>query len=227
METQPCTSSSNRNLIKMPIKRLRSYLIAKSYDYAMRSTEQRCLQEWRNALLSKAYGEVLEIGAGTGVNLPHYPHNVTSVVLSEPDPHMRKFLRCKADKQHREAISIAHWGADSIERPDASFDTIVSTLVLCSVPCLESSLKEINRLLRPGGALLFLEHILSDHPPTRVWQNRIEPFWSFCAGNCRLTRDTSSAISASGLSIEQVIEAPMIGAPAFVSRTIRGIARKS
>lgn len=211
----------------MPIKKIRSYLIAKSYDYAMRNTEKKCLHEWRKDLLSQASGDLLEIGAGTGVNLPHYPDAVTQIVLSEPDAQMRKKLERKSEETQKGRLNITHWGAESIEMPDASFDTIVSTLVLCSVPNLETSLNEIYRLLRPNGLFLFLEHIISNHPPTLTWQRRIEPFWSFCAGDCRLTRDTAAAIHAAGLQFEQLTEAPMTGAPAFVNRTIRGSARKS
>lgn len=211
----------------MPIKKIRSFLIAKSYDYAMRNTEKRCLQKWRRELLAQANGELLEIGAGTGVNLPHYPEAVTRIVLSEPDAQMRKNLLHKTEQLQQDRLVITPWGADSIEMPDTSFDTIVSTLVLCSVPSLETSLQEIHRLLRPNGVLLFLEHVLSDHPPTAIWQRRIEPFWSFCAGNCHLTRNTAGAIGAAGLKIEQLTEAPMTGTPAFVRKTIRGVARKS
>jgi ubiquinone/menaquinone biosynthesis C-methylase UbiE len=211
----------------MPITKLRSFLMAKSYDYAMRSTEKKCLSGWRKELLAQASGNLLEIGAGTGVNLPHYPESVTEIVLSEPDPQMRKSLRRKTMAAQKDRILITGWDADAIEMPDASYDTIVSTLVLCSVPNLESSLQEIYRLLRPNGVFLFLEHIISNHPSTVLWQQRIEPFWSFCAGNCRLTRDTASAIQAVGLQIEQLTEAPMTGTPSFVRRTIRGSARKT
>ncbi|MCK4503172.1 MAG: class I SAM-dependent methyltransferase [Desulfuromonadales bacterium] len=211
----------------MPFKAIRSFLIAKSYDYTMRSTERICLQEWRRELLAQAEGDLLEIGAGTGVNLPHYPETITRMVLSEPDTQMRKKLQRKTAQIENSRLEITPWEAESIEMPDASFDTIVSTLVLCSVPSLESSLKEIYRLLRPNGVLLFLEHVISDHPPTLAWQRRIEPFWSFCAGNCRLTRNTAAAIDAAGLKIEQFTEAPMTGTPAFVRKTIRGAARKS
>ena len=200
--------------------------MAKSYDYAMRSTEKRCLQKWRKELLTQADGDLLEIGAGTGVNLPHYPERVSRITLSEPDVQMRKHLQHKTDRLQNDRFDITPWGVESIEMPDASFDTIVSTLVLCSVPSLETSLNEIYRLLRPNGVLLFLEHVISEHRPTRTWQRRIEPFWSLCAGNCRLTRDTAAAIHASGLEIEQLTEAPMVGAPAFVRGTIRGAARK-
>jgi len=211
----------------MPIKKIHSFLMAKSYDYAMRSTEKKCLHGWRKELLSQASGELLEIGAGTGVNLQHYPESVTQIVLSEPDTQMRKRLQRKTVETQKDRFHIVDWNADSIEMPDASFDTIVSTLVLCSVPSLETSLKEIYRLLRPNGTFLFLEHIISNHPPTLTWQRRIEPYWSFCAGNCHLTRDTAAAIHATGLQIEQLTEAPMTGTPAFVRRTIRGAARKS
>ena len=209
------------------LKQIRSFLIAKSYDYAMRSTEKKCLQQWRNELLTHARGDLLEIGAGTGVNLPHYPNNVSSLTLSEPDQQMRKYLRQKVTTEAVDNYAITSWSSDAIDMPDDSFDTVVSTLVLCSVPCLTSSLNEIKRVLRPNGVLLFLEHIVSDHHPTLKLQRRIEPLWSFCAGNCRLTRETTAAITSSGLQIEQITEAPMVGAPAFVHRTIRGVARKT
>ena len=211
----------------MVMKQIRSYLIAKSYDYAMYSTEKRCLQSWRKELLAQAGGDLLEIGAGTGVNLPHYPDKVKQITLSEPDGQMRRRLQRKTDHFQQKQLSITPWGVDTIEMPDASFDTIVSTLVLCSVPNLKTSLSEIQRLLKPEGILIFLEHVISDHPTTRIWQHRIEPIWGFCAGNCHLTRDTAAAIRATGLQIEQLIEAPMVGTPAFVQRTIRGIARKA
>lgn len=200
--------------------------MAKSYDYAMRSTEKKCLRQWRQELLSQAKGELLEIGAGTGVNIPHYPANISRIILSEPDKQMRKILQRKTLAVKKDCVEITPWQAEAIDMPDSSFDTIVSTLVLCSVPDLKNSLKEIYRLLRPDGTFLFLEHVISDHPHTLAWQRRIEPFWSFCAGNCQLTRDTSTAIHTAGLKIEQLTEAPMIGAPAFVRRTIRGSARK-
>jgi len=155
----------------MIVKTIRSYLIAKSYDYAMGSTEKRCLQNWRRDLLAQASGDLLEIGAGTGVNIPHYPDGVEQIILSEPDGQMRQRLQRRTDHFQQERFRITPWEADTIEMPDASFDTIVSTLVLCSVPNLKTSLNEIYRLLKPNGSLLFLEHIISDHPTTRTWQH--------------------------------------------------------
>ncbi len=208
-----------------PLKKIRSLLMAASYDLLMNSTEQRCLSAWRRDLLGAARGDLLEIGAGTGLNLAYYPDRTASLTLSEPDPYMRRKLKEKLAGQLR-PVTLAPWVAEDIALPDSSFDTVVSTLVLCSVGCLRSSLQEIYRILRPGGQLLFMEHIVSDHPGTRRWQKRLEPAWSLCAGDCRLTRDTGSAITAAGLIIEQLREEAMVGTPAFVSRTIRGVARK-
>jgi ubiquinone/menaquinone biosynthesis C-methylase UbiE len=211
----------------MAIKNIRSYLMAKSYDFLMKGTEQRCLGAWRKEILASARGQVLEIGAGTGINLPYFPTQVSPLYLCEPDHQMRKQLTRKASKSPRQNINITDWKAELIDMPDESFDTIISTLVLCSVDCLTSSLKEARRLLRPGGKLIFMEHIISEHPTTRVWQKRLEPFWRVCAGDCRLTRDTATAIKNNGFQIERLTEAKMIGAPAFVNRTIRGVAIKT
>lgn len=210
----------------MPFKQIRSYLIAKTYDRAMRSTEKRCLRQWRGDLLQHATGDVLEIGAGTGINLQHYPDTITRLVLSEPDRQMRLKLEERLAQQGQRHINIIPHGIDDIVAADDSFDVVVSTLVLCSVREQKSALNKIYRLLRPGGKLVFLEHVASDHPPTRQWQHRLEPIWSLCAGDCKLTRDTATAIEIAGLKIDQLTDAPMLGAPAFVSRTVRGIATK-
>jgi len=210
----------------MPLKQIRSYFIAKIYDRAMRSTEKKCLKQWRGELLKNAMGNVLEIGAGTGINLHHYPNTINRLVLSEPDKQMRLKLKKRLAQQNIDNITIIPSSVDEIAAPDASFDVIVSTLVLCSVSEQKTALNKIYRLLRPGGKLIFIEHVVSDHPPTRKLQHRIEPIWSLCAGNCKLTHDTASAIEAAGLKIDQLTDASMVGAPAFVSRTIRGIAIK-
>ncbi len=199
--------------------------MAQSYDWAMRKTEQRCLNQWRRELLSQATGALLEIGAGTGINLPHYPANLSKMTLSEPDPQMRRKLSRKLGVKYQH-VEIAHWGAEQIELPDHSVDTIVSSLVLCSVSDQQQALKELHRLLRPGGQLLFLEHIIAAEAKTVRWQKRIEPVWKRCSGNCHLTRDTLRNIEATGLQIEHLNEANIVGAPAILQRTVRGRARK-
>jgi len=211
----------------MGIKNIRSFLMAKSYDFLMQGTERRCLSAWREEILASARGQALEIGAGTGINLPYLPAQASPLYLCEPDSQMRKQLVRKTSNNSSQHISITDWKAESIDMPDESFDTVISTLVLCSVGCLTSSLKEAHRLLRPKGRLIFMEHIISDQPSTRAWQKRLEPFWGVCAGECRLTRDTATAIKNNGFQIEKMTEAKMIGAPAFVNRTIRGFAIKA
>lgn len=211
----------------MVMKKIRSYLMAKSYDLIMQGTERRCLGVWRKEILAPAKGQLLEIGAGTGINLPYIPHQVSQLYLCEPDDQMRKKLARKVAGTNRQNIKITDWKAEAIDLPDESLDTIISTLVLCSVSCLSTSLKEAYRLLRPGGILIFIEHIISDNPSTRAWQQRMEPLWGLCAGDCHLTRDTASAIEKNGFQIEQLTEAKMIGAPSFVNRTVRGLARKA
>ena len=208
------------------LKQLRSALIAASYDLMMNRTERCCLSEWRRELLVHAQGQVLEIGAGTGLNIPYYCASKTQVTLSEPDTHMRKKLEGKIQRKNKQTATIRTWPAEQLDMPDNSYDTIVSTLVLCSVTCQATSLKEIRRLLKPGGQLIFLEHVISDKPKIRRWQKLLEPTWRLCAGDCRLTRDTHTAIETAGFLIEKLIEAPMLGTPAFVSKTIRGVARK-
>lgn len=206
--------------------RLSSWLMAQSYDWAMRKTEQRCLNQWRKELLTQATGELLEIGAGTGINLPHYPDHLTEITLSEPDPQMRNKLQKKLSATTNRGIQLTPWSAEQVELPDQSLDTIVCSLVLCSVNDQQQALTELYRLLRPGGQLLFLEHIIAAEEKTIRWQKRLEPIWRCCSGNCHLTRDTLSNIEATGLQIEQVSEADIIGAPAILRRTVRGRARK-
>ena len=205
--------------------RFSTFMLAHAYDWAMRRSERLCLRAWRAELLANARGQVLEIGAGTGSNLQHYPAQL-ELILSEPDRHMRGKLQQRLTQTGSNQPQLTDWDAAAVELPDNSIDTIVSTLVLCSVKDLPDSLAELYRLLRPGGTLLFLEHVVSPQASTRRWQQRIEPFWSYCCGNCHLTRDTGSAIEAAGLQITSMTEAELVSAPAFVRRTIRGMAIK-
>lgn len=205
---------------------LYSWLLAQSYDRAMRKTEQLCLNQWRSELLALATGDLLEIGTGTGTNLAHYPPQLTKITLSEPDSQMRRKLQKKLSSPTVRNIHLADWPAERIEQPDQSFDTIVCSLVLCSVNNQQLALKEVFRLLRPGGQLLFLEHVIATNTKTIRWQKRLEPIWRHCSGNCHLTRDTLNTIKACGLEIEALTEADILGAPAILRRTIRGRARK-
>jgi ubiquinone/menaquinone biosynthesis C-methylase UbiE len=204
-----------------------SFLTAYFYDRVMAKTEEACLKEWRHNLLQQVSGEVLEVGAGTGANIKLYSDSVTRLVLTEPDKHMRKFLKEKTGNQQLKNVSVSSGTADQIEAADESFDYVVSSLVCCSVTNLEACLREMRRVLRPGGGLVFLEHVAAaDGSSRRRWQNVINPVWRTFMGNCHLNRETEQAIVTEGFDIVQIDRESMRKAPPIVRPTIRGIAKK-
>ncbi|MFO7577035.1 MAG: class I SAM-dependent methyltransferase [Pelovirga sp.] len=204
---------------------MRSALIATFYDHFLLRAEHRFLGGWRDETLAHACGCCVEIGAGTGLNLPRYPAAVQHLIVSEPDAAMRREL---GKKIHGAPLSprLVDWPAERLVLPDASVDTVVSTLVLCSVTDLRRSLEEIHRVLRPGGQLLFIEHITAAEEQTCRWQRRLEPLWCLCSGGCRLTRATDQAMLAAGFAIDWKTEEKMPGVPAILARSIRGRATK-
>lgn len=198
-----------------------SWFVAKLYDRFMDASEQACLRQWRRELLADVEGRVLEVGAGTGANIEHYPTDV-ELVLSEPDPHMRRRLT-ERSPAHR----VLSARIEQIPVANDSFDTVVATLVLCSVDRQARALAEIHRVLKPGGRYLFLEHVGADEgTPRRRLQRGVEPVWKRFADNCHLTRDTERAISSAGFELEQVRRESMRKALPWVRPTIRGVARK-
>lgn len=166
------------------------------YDRMLAQTEEAGLREHRSALLAKAGGRVLEIGAGTGLNLEHYGPGVTELVLTEPAEPMARRLRGKTDEE------VIAAGAEQLPFPDDSFDTVVSTLVLCTVGDQERAIAEIRRVLRPGGRLLFLEHVRSDDPGRAKWQDRLHGPWKFVGAGCHCNRDTAAALRRGGFELE-------------------------
>lgn len=205
--------------------------MARTYDRFTASAEAAGMADWRRELLAELDGEVLEIGAGTGRNLRWYPSTITRLVLTEPDRHMRDQLRRKLDP----GTTVGAVGPDRVElldRPshrlgfdDHTFDAVVSTLVLCSVPDPAATLGEIRRVLRPGGRFVYLEHVAAiDRPRTLRWQRRFEPLWKRVAGNCHLTRSTEHAILAAGFDVETERRQAMPKAPPILRPTVRGSA---
>lgn len=211
-----------------------SWLFATIYDPFMRKTEEACLAQWRKELLAPLEGSVLEIGAGTGANLSHYPRHLVRadgaaerLVLTDPDAHMLERLR-KRPEASGPATEIASASSDALPFPDESFDAVVSTLVLCSVPDVARTLAEIRRVLKPGGALVFLEHVAAeDGSRRRRWQGRVEPLWSRIAGGCHLTRRTDASIEQAGFTFETLTKESMRKALPLVRPTVRGVARRS
>jgi ubiquinone/menaquinone biosynthesis C-methylase UbiE len=193
------------------------------YDRAMKSTEEAGMREKRREVLSEAAGRTIDIGAGTGLNLELFPPGVSELVLAEPDPHMLKKLREKLSASGGEA-SVIQSPAEKLPFPDGSFDTAVFTLVLCTVPDPAAALAEAARLLRPGGKLLFLEHVRSEDPGLARWQDRLEGPWHFLGDGCHCNRDTVATIEASPFEIEKVEKGELPKAPPLVKPLVRGSA---
>lgn len=157
--------------------------------------------ERRSRLLSEAGGEALEIGGGTGANLPHY-RDVRRLVITEPDPFMRKKLLPKLD-QSTVPAEVLDAGAQNLPFEDDSFDVAVSTLVLCTVPDQREALAEIRRVLRPGGKLLFMEHVRGTGRISRR-QDLLLPLWRRLFGGCHPNRDTLTSIKSAGFGVRSL-----------------------
>lgn len=204
-----------------------SWMMSAIYDRFMQGTEEACLRQWRADLLEGLNGDVLEIGAGTGVSLSAYPAAVSHLILSEPDRHMRRKLDAAVRANRHASAEILDASLPTLPLGDDSCDAVVSILVLCSVSDLDRSLAEVHRVLRPGGRLAFLEHVAAETRPDRYkWQRRLEPFWKLIAGGCHLTRRTEDAIRRAGFEVESIQRESIRKAHPLVRPSIRGIARK-
>jgi ubiquinone/menaquinone biosynthesis C-methylase UbiE len=193
------------------------------YDRAMKATEEAGMREKRREVLAEARGRTIDIGAGTGLNLDLFPAEVSELVLAEPDPHMLRQLRAKVPESGREA-SVVQAPAESLPFEGDSFDTAVFTLVLCTVPDPTAALAEAARVLRPGGKLLFVEHVRSEDPGLARWQDRLEGPWRFFGDGCHCNRDTVAAIEASPFEVEKVGKDELPKAPPLVKPLVRGSA---
>ena len=203
-------------------------MIAAVYDRLTQASEAACLQQWRADLLRGLSGQVLEVGAGTGLNIPHYPRTVGRLVLTDPDAHMRRKLAQKIRAHGWDHAEVLDATLERLPLPDDAFDAVVGTLVLCSVPRVDRALAEIYRVLTPGGRFVFLEHVAAEDRPRRLWwQQRVEPVWKRLSGNCHLTRRTAGAIVAGGFAIVDIKRESMRKAWPLVRPTIRGIAIKA
>jgi ubiquinone/menaquinone biosynthesis C-methylase UbiE len=202
-------------------------IFAALYDRALAGVERRGLADRRHRLLEEAQGRTLEIGAGTGLNLPHYPEAVTELVLAEPDPHMAKRMRARlADDPPDRPTEVVTAPAEDLPFDDSSFQTVVSTLVLCTVEDPVRAVAEARRVLEPGGALLFIEHVRSDRPGLARWQDRIERPWGWVAGGCHPNRATGQTIGSAGFWIERLDQDKLNGALPPIRPMIAGVARR-
>lgn len=176
-------------------------IFARLYTRLSRSMEQHGMAEHRQRLLAGLAGEVLEVGAGNGLNFRHYPPAVTRVLAVEPEP----YLRTQAERHAAEApvpVEVVDGVAGELPVPDHSYDAVVCSLVLCSVPDQHAALVDIRRTLRPGGELRFFEHVAATSRPLAAVQRAMDAtFWPHVGGGCHASRDTAGAIAAAGFDI--------------------------
>ena len=175
--------------------------------------------------MTRDEGDVLELGAGTGVNLDYYPSRVKNLTLVEPDPFMRRRLVRKLKlRRVGPETQILDTAAEVLTLDDASTDVVVATLVLCSVKNVLLVLEEARRVLRPKGKLVLIEHVAAPAGTTRrVWQNCLEPVWTSLSGGCHLLRDPRLVIGEVGFKPVQVTQRELRGVPAFMKPAILGI----
>jgi len=200
---------------------VRRTIFAATYDRLSRKTEDAGLRALRQGLLADASGRVLEIGAGTGANLALYG-SIDSLVATEPYTPMLRRLQRAADERMPRA-QVVQAPAEDLPFDDASFDTVVSTLVLCGVDDQARALAEARRVLRPGGRLLFLEHVRSDDPGLARFQDRVN-WLNRLVVQCDCNRPTLAAIEATGFEIARLERTTMPKAPKFDRPLIVGAA---
>ena len=168
----------------------------------------------------------MEIGTGTGLNLPHYPDDLDELVLTEPDAAMRSRL-AKVIRRSGRRARLVDAPAQNLPFADGSVDTVVSTFVLCTAEAPDLALREIARVLHPDGQLLFIEHVRSESPRLARWQDRLARPWYRCARGCRCNRAIAELIATCGFELDDVRDASWRGMPPIVRPLIVGRAHKA
>jgi ubiquinone/menaquinone biosynthesis C-methylase UbiE len=186
-----------------------------AWDWAMQRAEDSGLRELRRGVLAAASGRTIDIGAGTGANIGLFPDAVTELLFVEPDPHMVKRLRPKL-RASGLAAEVVRAGAEELPLESSSVDTAVFALSLCTIPRPAVALAEVARVLRPGGRVLFLEHVRASNPGPARWQDRLWKAWRFSCDGCNCNRDTVATIEASPLTLERVEGGVMLKVPRLV-----------
>jgi SAM-dependent methyltransferase len=199
-------------------------LLASGYDWIFDRVDALGGGDHRRRLVEQATGQVLEIGAGTGRNLPLY-RTATRVVALEPAPGMRA-RATQAARVARVAVEVVDGRAEALPFPDAAFDTVVASLVLCTVPDLTGALTEARRVLRPGGTLRFYQHVRAEDPRLARWQDRLERPWGWLAAGCHPNRDVMAAITAAGFLVMELDWFDFQIMPPLVRPHVLGVAER-
>lgn len=170
------------------------------YDFVLQPLEKFHLSKLRVDLLSAAYGKTLEIGAGTGLNFPHYPSDVQVTAIDNDE----SMLSASADKNLGSHVKVEVADAENLPYADNEFDTVVATLVFCSVPNPDRALSEVYRVLKPGGSFLLLEHVRKNTPIAGKVLDTLTPAWKLIAGGCHLNRDPGAKLQQLGFKTESL-----------------------
>jgi ubiquinone/menaquinone biosynthesis C-methylase UbiE len=176
------------------------WILPRLIDLAMR---QDAVQKYRRALVPGARGRVLEVGVGSGLNLPFYAAGVSEVIGLDPSERLLVMARRRAATASV-PVTLTQGTATAVPMADNSIDTVVMTWTLCSIPDPMAALGEMRRVLKPGGSLLFVEHGLSPDPGVARWQHRLTPVWRRCAGGCHLDRKIDDLVRAAGFELPEL-----------------------
>jgi ubiquinone/menaquinone biosynthesis C-methylase UbiE len=188
------------------------------------SMRQQTFAPYRERVVSAAEGRVLEIGVGSGLNLPFYSEGTACVIGLDPSGRLLSMAQQGTDRSPRQ-VELLKASAEAIPLDSGSIDSVVTAWTLCTVPDVARALGEARRVLRPGGRLLFVEHGLSPDPRVRWWQDRLTPFWKVVGGGCHLNRPIRQLLEDSGFRIEQLETGYMQG-PKPMTFTYEGRARR-
>lgn len=201
-----------------------SRLSARLYEPMLWLGEKAGFRRWRQRLVSQVSGSVMELGAGTGLNLPYYPAGLERLVLVEPDVHKAKLL---AEKDLPAGVEpeIMRAPGETLPFEDDSFDTVVETLVLCTVADPVVTAAEIRRVLKPDGRFLFMEHVRSDRPRLGRFQDRMEGPWKKLADGCHCNRRTVPMLEANGYEVDVLASVDQFPMPPVARPIVSGVAR--
>lgn len=188
------------------------------------SLSDSTFNQYRQEVLAEVEGEVLEIGFGTGLNLSFYPDEINQIITVDNNPGVHKLAQKRIEKS---SITVDHriLSGENLPMADSTFDSVVSTWTLCSIEKVEQAVKEIHRVLKPGGKFFFIEHGLSNEPSIQTWQNRLNPIQNVIADGCNLNRNIRSIVKQQ-FSQVNVEEFYADKTPKFMGYMYKGVAVK-
>jgi ubiquinone/menaquinone biosynthesis C-methylase UbiE len=198
-------------------------LLPRFQNKVMDSKEMRKV---RTRVCSALWGDVVEVGFGTGLNAPHYPDGVQRIAAVEPSSLCMRIAEPRIAATSAK-VDLAGLNGETLELPSDEFDAALSTWTLCTIPDVEAALAEIRRVLKPGGTFHFVEHGRAPDARVARWQARIEPAWKHVAGGCHVTREISDLVERAGFQLDRVHMYYMSGEPKAFGYTFEGVASKS